>query len=156
MKSLQRVTWLLCVLSCAGTAALLDYTLSPRPEQVTPRELYAVVQRHLTACRTADFPQAYHAAASEVQEHYTLVQFEQKIRQDYQPVAAAHHVEYGAVHHPRNDPKRALVDVYFISDRGEATGWTYVLVFEEGDWKVDHGEVIPGWPAGQRLKGLRV
>ena len=134
MKSLQSVTWLLCVLSCAGTAALLDYTLSPRPEQVTPRELYAVVQRHLTACRTADFPQAYHAAASKVQEHYTLVQFEQKIRQDYQPVAAAHHVEYGAVHHPRNAPTRALEDVYFISDRGEATGWTYVLVFEEGDW----------------------
>ena len=156
MKWLQRVTWLLCVLSCAGTAALLDYTLSPKPEQVTPRELYAAVQKHLAACRAADFPQAYHAAASQVQEHYTLVQFEQKIRQDYQPVAAANHVEYGAVHHPRNDARRALVDVYFISDRGEATGWTYVLVFEEGDWKVDHGEVIPGWPAGQRLKGLRV
>jgi hypothetical protein len=156
MKWLHRATWALCVLSFAGTAALLDYTLSPRPEEVTPRELYSVVQRHLTACRAADFPQAYHAAASKVQEQYTLVQFEQKLRQDYQPVAAANHVEYGAVHHPRNDAKRALVDVYFISERGEAIGWTYSLVYEDGDWKVDHGEAIPGWPAGQRLKGLRV
>ena len=43
----------------------------------------------------------------------------------------------------------------FISSRasGEVTGWTYMLVFEDGDWKVDHGEPIPGWPAGQRLGG---
>lgn len=156
MKWLQRATWVACVFSLVSTVWLLHYVLRARPEQATPQELYAVVQRHLAACRSADFPLAYHAAASTVQESLSLVQYERKIRRDYQPVASAQHVEYGAVHHPRGNARKALVDVYFISTRGEVTGWTYMLVFEDGDWKVDHGEPIPGWPAGQRLGGLRV
>ena len=156
MKWMQRVTWVVCVFSLAGTVMLLNYALRAQPDQATPQELYAVVQRHLAACRSADFPQAYHSAASNVQESLSLVQYEHKIRQDYQPVVGAQHIEYGAVHHPRNNMRKALVDVYFISGEGEVTGWTYMLVFEEGDWKVDHGEPIPGWPAGQRLGGLRV
>ncbi len=156
MKWVQRATWVMCALSFAGTLLMLDWTLRPRPESATPPELYQVVQRHLAACRSADFPLAYHAAAIEVQEKFSLIQFEKKLRRDYQPVASAHHVEYGAVHRPRDDAKKALVDVYFIAQSGEAVGWTYVLVFEEGDWKVDHGDPIPGWPTGQRLSGLRI
>ncbi len=155
MKWLQRVTWVVCLLSLAGTVALLNFVLRAQPEQATPQELYAVVQRHLSACRAADFPQAYHTAASTVQETLSLVQFEHKIRREYQPVAGAQRIEYGAVHHPRGNVRKALVDVYFIADGGEVTGWTYMLVFEDGDWKVDHGEPIPGWPAGQRLGGMR-
>ena len=156
MNWLRRLPWVVCALSLVGTATLLNYALRARPEQATPPELYAVVQRHLLACRAADFPLAYHAAASTVQESLSLVQYERKLRQDYQPVVAAQQVEYGAVHHPRNDARHAIVDVYFISSVGEVTGWTYMLVFEDGDWKVDHGEPIPGWPAGQRLGGSRV
>lgn len=156
MKWVQRATWAMCAVSFAGTLLLLDWTLRPRPENATPPELYQVVQRHLAACRSADFPLAYHAAAIEVQEKFSLVQFERKLRRDYQPVAGAHHVEYGGVHRPHSDARKALVDVYFISQSGEAVGWTYVLVFEEGDWKVDHGDPIPGWPSGQRLSGLRI
>ncbi len=155
MKYLLRATWFLCIVSLVGTLLLLDHTLRPRPESVTPQELYLVVQHHLAACRSADFPRAYHASANEVQERFSLVQFEKKIRSDYQPVAGADHVEYGAVHRARGNAKRMLVDVYFISPSGEAVGWTYVLVFEDNDWKVDHGDPIPGWPAGQRLSGLR-
>ena len=156
MKWVQRGTWVLSALSFAGTLLLLDYTFRPQPELATPPELYQVVQRHLAACQSADFPQAYHASAIEVQEKFSLVQFERKLRRDYQPVAAAHHVEYGSVHRPRDNARKALVDVYFISATGEAVGWTYVLVFEEGDWKVDHGDPIPGWPSGQRLSGVRI
>lgn len=156
MKFIHRAAWISCVFSLVGTLLLLDHTLRPQPERTTPRELYQVVQRHLAACRSADFPQAYHTAATEIQERFSLVQFERKIRRDYQPVASAHHVEFGAVHHARDNPRRTLVDVYFISQVGEAVGWTYVLVFEDGDWKVDHGEPIPGWPTGQRLDGLRI
>ena len=156
MNWLRRLPWVVCAFSLVGTVVLLNHALRARPEQATPQELYAVVQRHLLACRSADFPLAYHAAASTVQENLSLVQYERKIRQDYQPVAGAQHVEYGAVHHPRNDARRAIVDVYFIAGGGEVTGWTYMLVFEDGDWKVDHGEQIPGWPAGQRLGGSRI
>lgn len=156
MRWLQRLSWAGCALSLAGTVVLLSHALRARPEQATPHELYAVVQRHLSACRAADFPLAYHAAASSVQESLSLVQFERKLRHDYQPVATAQHVEYGAVHHLRNNARKVLVDVYFISDHAEVTGWTYIVVFEDGDWKVDHGEPIPGWPAGQRLGGLGV
>lgn len=156
MKAMLRAGALAFALSLVGTLALLHYALYPHPERVTPPELYQVVQRHLAACRSADFPRAYHAAASEVQERFSLVQFEKKIRREYQPVAGADHVEFGAVHRPRGDVKKTLVDVYFISQTGEAVGWTYMLVFEDGDWKVDHGDPIPGWPTGQRLSGLRM
>ena len=156
MKYLHKAMGIACVCSLVGTLWLLEHTWSPPPESTTPQELYRVVQRHLAACRSADFPKAYHTAATEVQERFSLVQFEKKIRQDYQPVAGADHIEYGAVHHARGNARKTLVDVYFISPLGEAVGWTYVLVFEDNDWKVDHGEPIPGWPSGQRLGGLRI
>ncbi len=156
MKWRQRVTWTLCVLSFAGTVALVDYSMRPRPERAVPQELYLVVQRHLLLCRAADFPQAYHAAASRVQEQYSLVQFATEMRRAYQPMAGTHHVEYGEVHRWRNDPKKATVDVFFVGRDGEAVAWNYVLVFEEGDWKVDHGEPLPGWRPGQRLGGLQI
>lgn len=156
MRWLGRITWAVFVLSFIGTLALLGYTTRPHPEETSPQELYLVVQRHLSACRAADFPLAYHAATVGVQERFSLVQFERKLRLDYQPLAAADHVEFGTVHRPRDNANKALVDVYFISHQGEATGWTYSLAFEDGDWKIDGAEPIPGWPAGQRLSGLKV
>lgn len=156
MKWLHRVTWAACVFSFASTIILYEYVTRPRPEQTAPRELYAVVQKHLAACRSEDFPLAYHTAASGVQERLTEVEFQHELQREYQPVAAAQHIEYGAVRHPRNQADLALVDVYFISLRGEATGWTYTLLYEDGDWKIDHGSPIPGWPAGERLSGLQL
>ena len=156
MKWRHRVAWALCVFSFAGTLALIDYTMRARPELASSQELYAVVQRHLVACRAADFPQAYHAAASRVQEQYSLVQFVSEMRREYQPMAATHHIEYGEVHRWRDDPGKASVDVFFVTRNGEAVAWSYLLVFEDGDWKVDHGEPLSGWQPGQRLGGLRV
>lgn len=156
MRWRGRITWAAFVFSFLGTLALLGYKTRPHPEETTPQELYLVVQRHLSACRSADFPLAYHAATSGVQERLSLVQFEHKLRRDYQPLAAADHVEFGAMHRVRDSNGRALVDVYFISHEGEVTGWTYSLAFEDGDWKIDGAEPIPGWPAGQRLSGLKV
>jgi hypothetical protein len=60
------------------------------------------------------------------------------------------------VRHPREQAEQAMVDVYFISRSGEANGWTFTLLYEDGDWKVDHGEPIPGWPSGERLSGLQL
>ena len=156
MNWLPRITWAVCAFSFVSTIALYDYANRPRPERSAPQELYAAVQQHLAACRSADFPLAYHASASGVQERLTLVQFESKLRREYQPVAAAEHVEYGAVRHPGNRADQAVVDVYFIAQNGEANGWTYTLLYEDGDWKIDHGEPIPGWPRGERLSGLQL
>jgi hypothetical protein len=156
MNWLHRITWAACVFSFASTLALYEYSTRPRPERSAPQELYSVVQQHLAACRSADFLRAYHQAASAVQERVTLVEFERKLRRNYFSVAAAQHVEYGAVRHPRDEAERALVDVYFISHSGEASGWTFTLLYEDGDWKVDHGEPIPGWPTGERLSGLQL
>jgi hypothetical protein len=156
MNWLHRLTWAACVFSFASSLVLYEYATRPRPERAAPQELYAVVQQHLTACRTADFPRAYHEAASGVQERCTLVEFERRVRRNYLPVAMAEHVEYGAVRHPREQAEQAMVDVYFISRSGEANGWTFTLLYEDGDWKVDHGEPIPGWPSGERLSGLQL
>jgi hypothetical protein len=156
MKWVRRLVGVAFLLSLLGAMALFDRALRPHPEQTPPRELYAVVQRHLSACRWADFPLAYHAASNSTQERFSLVQYEHKLRQDYLPVADAQHIEFGAVHHLRNNNTKVLVDVYFISRHGEASGWTYTLVFEDDDWKIDSADPIPGWPAGQRLSGLRI
>ena len=155
MKWRHRVTWVLCVFSFAGTVALVDYSMRPRPETAGTGELYSVVQRHLLLCRRADFPQAYHMTASRVQEQYNLVQYASEMRREYQPMAGTHHVEYGEVHRWRNDPRKATVDVFFVSRGGDTVAWSYILVFEDGDWKVDHGEPIPGWQPGKRLSGLQ-
>ncbi len=152
----QRLTWAVCVFSFVSSLALYEYETRPRPERASAQELYAAVQHHLTACRSADFPLAYHQSASTVQERVTLVALERSLRRRYLPVAAAQHVEYGAVRHPRNQADRALVDVYFISHSGEANGWIFTLVYEDGDWKIEHGEPIPGWPVGQRLSGVQL
>ena len=146
----------MCVFSFAGTVALLDYAMRPRPELTSPQELYSVVQRHLSLCRAADFPQAYHAAANRVQEQYSLVQYATEMRRAYQSMAGTHHVEFGEVHRSANDPKRATVDVFFIARTGEAVAWNYLLVYEEGDWKVDHGEPLTGWRPGRHVGGLQV
>ena len=156
MNWLHRVTWVACVFSFVSTLALYEYATRPRPERTAPQELYSVVQQHLAACRAADFPLAYHQIANKVQERLTLVEFERKVRREYLPVAGAQHVEYGAVRHPFEQAERALVDVYFISHTGEAHGWTYSLLYEDGDWKIEHGEPMPGWPAGERLSGLQL
>ena len=156
MKWRQRVVWTICVLSFAGTVALIDHAMRPRPERASPQELYQVVQQHLLLCRAADFPQAYHAAASRVQEQYSLVQFATEMRRAYQPMAGTHHVEYGEVHRWLNDPKKATVDVFFVGRGGEAVAWNYVLVYEDGDWKVDHGEPLAGWQPGRRRGGLQI
>ncbi len=115
-----------------------------------------MVERHLAVCRAADFSRAYHEAASTLQGRLTLVEFERKLRSNYLPMAAAQHIEYGSVRHPRDQADHALVDVYFISPSGEANGWTFALLYEDGDWKIDHGEPIPGWPTGERLSGLQL
>ncbi len=152
----QRVTWALCVLSFAGTVALVDYRLRARPEETTVAELCAVVQRHVLACRQADFPQAYHTAASRVQEQFSLVQFESEMRREFRPMEGTDHFEYGEVHRWRNDPRKAAVDVFFVARDGGTVAWSYVLVFEDGDWKVDHGEPLGNWQPGRRLGGLQV
>ena len=156
MKWRQRVLWAMCVFSFAGTVALVDYALRPRPERADPQLFYSVVQRHLLLCRTADFPQAYHAAASRVQEQYSLVQYAKEMRRAYQPMAGTHHVEYGEVHRWANDPKRATVDVFFIVRGGDTVAWNYVLVYEDGDWKVDRGEPLAAGRPGQRVGGWQI
>ena len=156
MNLLPRLTWAACAFSFASSLVLYEYATRPRPERSAPIELYSAVQQHLAACRSADFPLAYHESTTAVQEHLTLVEVERKLRREYLPVAGAQHIEYGTVRHPRDQADRALVDVYFISHTGEANGWTYTLLFEEGDWKIDHGEPMPGWPVGERLSGLQL
>ena len=87
-----------------------------------------------------------------MQEQFNLVEYVLEMRREYQPMAGTHHVEYGEVHRARNDPRKATVDVFFVARNGDTVAWSYVLVFEDGDWKVDHGEPIPGWQPGRRLE----
>lgn len=124
------------------------------PEATEPRELYAAVSAHLDACRSENYPLAYHAAPSFVQARLTVGQFERKLRADYGPVRRVDHVEFGPTRFLRGrGGERAELDVYFVLDRrGEVIVRRYELVHEDGGWKVDRSSPVAGLGTGARVR----
>jgi hypothetical protein len=155
----QRISWALWMftVACLGSVALACGWAVRGPGAPEPRELFAVVERHLVACHSGDYPLAYHASASEVQEKFSLVQYERELRRDWWPLLRRDHVEFGQVRAVRGDRNRATVDVFFVFRRGEVMARRYSLVREEGDWKIDGSWPVAGAPGGVRVRlaGIR-
>lgn len=160
MNRFRQVAWALGTAGAAVTMGLLLAFVGQRTPATEPRELYAAVSAHLEACRTENYPLAYHAAASLVQGRLSVGQFERKLRADYGPVRRADHVEFGPARLSAGTGERAELDVYFILDgRGEVIMVRrYELLREDGDWKVNRSDPVagPGTGAPVRLSGLRV
>ncbi len=150
----QRVpwTWMVFIGVCLGSIAAACTWAMREPGAPEPRELYAVVERHLAACHSGDYPLAYHASASEVQEKFSLVQFERELRRDWWPLVRRDHVEFGLVKPARGNRHRATVDVFFVFRRGEVIARRYSLVREQGDWKIDGSRAIAGAPGEPRVR----
>ena len=154
MNAITKAGFLVFFLSLCGAAGFISHYFQPRMVPApAPRELYSVVNNQLSAVRAEDFPRAYRDAAANVQQKFSLAQFEALIRQDYPAMTHPDRVEFGVV---RAEGSAALVQVFFISDDGTARSFLYSLVAEDRAWKIDGVEQQSIIPSGHHLPGLHI
>ena len=140
-------TFALCAI-----AAFIVTNASRRVPETRPANLYNVVLEELHALREADYPRAYRQVSLSMQERYNLYSFAELVRTDHPELARFERVEFGAV---RVQSRHALVPVYFFMPGGEIVSVHYVLVFEEGKWRIDASRVERRWGQGHRVAGER-
>jgi hypothetical protein len=118
-----------------------------------PHVLFSVVEKQLTAFRTADYSSAYRHAAREVQEKFTMSQFEAMIRRDYGDMTNAQRIEFGLVN---INGSAAVVQVFFCSANGSLRSFLYSLIAEGDSWKINGVQLMPGASTGSRSAGLHI
>jgi hypothetical protein len=119
----------LCGVAIYGTHLTRQATPPP-----AAHELFAVVNRQLSAFRAADYPLAYRSAASVVQQQFSVPQFELMVRRDYSPMTEAQRVEFGAI---QVAGPSALVQVFLTTRDGSIRGYLYSFTAEPDGWKIN-------------------
>lgn len=152
MNQRGKITLLMLFFSVCGTAALVNYYLQLRVEQVRPVELYEVVNSQLSAFRADDFSRAYQHASTSFQQKFNVGQFTAMIRTNYAGIVDAERVEYGTFECRGH---RAMLQVFFIDGSGRVTPCIYNLIIEGDGWKIDGARILESWPTGSRLGGIR-
>jgi Domain of unknown function (DUF4864) len=117
-----------------------------------PHELYSIVNSQLAALRASDFSRAYWNASSDVQQRFSLPQFERMVRSNYAAMTQTQRVEFGLV---QVQGPSALVQVFFFASDGTAQAFLYNLVAEDGGWKIEGIERMEVPQPGQSIAGLR-
>jgi hypothetical protein len=138
--------------SICALAALIRPTTQRRLPETKPTNLYKVVLEELHALREADYPRAYRQVSLSMQDRYNLDAFAELVRIDHPELPRYERVEFGAI---RVQSRHALVPVYFFMHSGEIVSVHYVLVYEEGRWKIDASRVDRRWDQGHRVAGER-
>jgi Domain of unknown function (DUF4864) len=152
MNRLVKTSLLLFFFALCGGAIVTTYRARERTPPPAARELYSIVNRQLSAFRTADFDGAYRQAASNVQQEFSRSQFELMIRRDFSPMTEAEHVEFGALSVADGS---ALVQVFLRAPDGAVRGFLYSFTAESDGWKIDGARPLGAQPA-RRLPGLRL
>ena len=138
----------------SGVAAVATHVWRQRVEaEFDPKPLYGVISAQFEACRSDDFGKAYGQASRGVQEHFTLVQYVSKIRTEYGRIPRPQKLQFGST---SLEYHRAMVEVYFLSDRGEVTPALFTMIQENGVWRIENFEIFETWPLGRRLAGFSV
>ena len=132
--------------------AVLVRPSARRAPDARPAKLYSVVLEELHALREADYPRAYRQVSLSMQDRYNLDAFAELVRTDHPELARHERVEFGAV---RAQGRHALVPAYFFMRNGEIISVHYVLVHEEGRWKIDGSRVERRWGRDHRVAGER-
>ena len=118
---------------CGAAIFVTDHVRSQVPPPA-PHELFSVVEKQLAAFRAADYSSAYRHAASEVQQKFTVPQFEAMIRRDYGDMTNAQRIEFGFV---KINGSAAVVQVFFCAGDGSARSFLYSLIAEGDSWKIN-------------------
>jgi len=137
---------------CAASVLMTRY-FQLRVDQVRPAELFSVVYRQVNAVREDNYSKAYEEASGTYQRKFNLAQFIRVVQSDYSVISKAVRVEFG-----RTEAKGgyALMRVYFLDQHGRVIPCVYTLVNEGETWKIDNARILPRWPAGSRIAGVRI
>jgi hypothetical protein len=137
-----------------AVAAVATHVWRQRVEaEFDPKPLYGVIFAQFEACRSDDFGKAYGQASRGVQEHFTLIQYVSKIRTEYGRFSQPQKLQFGST---SLEYRRAMVEVYFLSARGQVTPGLFTMIQENGIWRIENFEVFETWPLGRRLAGFSV
>ena len=150
MTASIKASLLLFFLFICGSAFVVTHQFRQRLPAPVPRELFAIVNQQLVALRTADFQSAYIHAATDVQQKFTLAEFETMVRRNYPEMTRAQRVEFGLV---RVEGGSALVQVFFFEENGAVRSFIYKLTNEDSDWKIDGVEELKSYRRDQPLAG---
>ncbi len=138
--------------SVCAVAALMRPSAPRRIPEPRPANLYKVVLEKLHALREADYPRAYRQVSLSMQERYNLDAFAEFVRTDHPDLIRYERIEFGAI---SQQARHALVPAYFFMRGGEIASVHYILVFEEGRWKIETSRVDRRWGRGHRVAGAR-
>ncbi|MBV9674368.1 MAG: DUF4864 domain-containing protein, partial [Verrucomicrobia bacterium] len=137
----------------AAGAILTHYTQIQADDAFDPRPVYGVIVAQFQAWKSDDLIKAYQQASRRTQERFTSVQYLSKIRNEYCRISGPIEIEFGRV---SLDHQRANVPVYFVAARDQVTPAKFILVKENGYWRIENFEIFDSWPLGQRFSGTRV
>jgi hypothetical protein len=99
----------------------------------TRNELVAIVTKQLVAFRTGDAAGAYAFTARGLREKFSPEQFMAMVGHAYPAIAHNARAEFGL---SSDDGARAMLPVCVFTADGGATSYRYLLVREEGAWRV--------------------
>jgi Domain of unknown function (DUF4864) len=138
----------------SAAAAVATHVWRQREEaEFDPKPLYGVIFEQFEACRSDDFDKAYGKASRGAQEHFTLVQYVSKIRTEYGRISQPQRLHFGST---SLESHRAMVEVYFMSARGQVTPALFTMIQENRVWRIENFEVFETWPPGRLLGGFSV
>lgn len=136
--------------SLCASAIVVTHHVRLRVRPAAPHELFSVVEQQLVAFRAADYSSAYRQAASEVQQKFTMPQFEAMVRRDYREMTSAQRIEFGFV---KVNGSAAVVQVFFRGAGGSPRSFLYSLIAEGDSWKISDVQPMRNGP---RPAGLHV
>jgi hypothetical protein len=138
----------------SGVAAVATHVWRQQIEaEFDPKPLYGVIFAQFEACRSDDFGKAYGQASSGVQERFTLIQYVSKIQTEYGRIFQPQKLEFGST---SLEYHRAMVEVYFLSARGQVTPALFTMIKENDLWRIENFEVYETWPLDRQLAGFRI
>src|SRR6202162_3938920 len=112
----------------SGVAAVATHVWRQQIEaEFDPKPLYGVIFAQFEACRSDDFGKAYGQASSGVQERFTLIQYVSKIQTEYGRISQPQNLQFGST---SLEYTRAMVEVYFLSARGQVTPALFTMIQE--------------------------
>ncbi|HTB81497.1 MAG TPA: DUF4864 domain-containing protein [Opitutaceae bacterium] len=99
----------------------------------TKQELVAVVTKQLAAFRAGDAAGAYAFTAQGLRQKFSQEQFMTMVGRAYPAVAHNARAEFGLA---LDDGMQAVLPVDIFTADGRGTGYRYLLVREEGAWRI--------------------
>jgi hypothetical protein len=124
-----------------------------RAAEPRPAELYEVVMQELQAVKEADYVNAYRHVSLSMQERYNFDVFADMVRTEHPDLSRFERVEFGGV---SVKGRQASVPAYLFLPGDDIAMVTYLLVREEGRWRIDGSHVQRRLNRKYRVGGTRL